>query len=52
MKLAEQALRFNPAELRRGHALLVRAHEAMVSTAVPDALQLELLLLRLLTPEG
>lgn len=50
MKLAEQAQRFSLAQLRDGHAILVKAHETMVSSAVPDALQLELLLLRLLAP--
>ncbi|MBP7828485.1 MAG: DNA polymerase III subunit delta [Kiritimatiellae bacterium] len=50
MKLAEQAQRFSLAQLRTGHAILVKTHEAMVSSAVPDALQLELLLLRLLAP--
>ena len=51
LKLAEQAQRFSMVQLRRGHAQMVRAHEAMVSTAVPSALQMELLLLKLLAPE-
>ncbi|MBU1693463.1 MAG: DNA polymerase III subunit delta, partial [Verrucomicrobia bacterium] len=50
LKLAEQAQRFSLAQLRRGHEWLVRSHEAIVSTTVPAALQLELLLLRLLAP--
>jgi DNA polymerase-3 subunit delta len=51
-KLAEQAQRFSLVQLLRGHEWLVQSHEAIVSTAVPNALQLELLLLRLLAPEG
>ncbi|HOW96539.1 MAG TPA: DNA polymerase III subunit delta [Kiritimatiellia bacterium] len=50
MKLAEQAQRFSAAQLRDGHAILLKAHEAMVSSSVPDALQMELLLLKLLAP--
>lgn len=50
IKRMEQAQRFRLDELRRGHALLVQAHETLVSTSVPPALQLEWLLLRLMGP--
>ena len=51
-RLAAQARGFPPDALRRGHRLVVEAHEGMVSGSVPSALQLEFLLMRLLAPGG
>jgi hypothetical protein len=51
-RLAEQAQRFSAAELARACREAVAAHRGLVSSAVPPALGLELLLIRILGVPG
>jgi len=48
-KLAEQAGRFSPAELRRCQRAAAQAHESLVSASSPDAVVLQTLLVRMLS---
>lgn len=47
-KMAQQARRYSPAALRRNQRLLMDAHEALVSSRIPEQTVLELLLVRLM----
>ncbi len=49
-KLAAQARRFPLKELLRMRSLLIQTHESLFSAAMPEALQLEFLLIRMLGP--